>query len=95
MGFCVIKWQIGIHLGFLPPMILTGRKISDLNNSRTPVTVIPMRRNGSITIQTKGYNRSASTAIGQQRINKIHHNKKLDILTSEFWSKYIKSVSYL
>jgi len=65
-----------------PRRILTGKKSMALNNSKTPCTAIPRMRNGSVRSQTMGYSTSASSASGQQRMNRMHQRKKAAIATS-------------
>ncbi len=65
---------------FRPASTLDGSMIIAFISSNTPVTVIPIKRNGSIRIQMNGYNINASRANGQQITNNISHSRNLIIL---------------
>jgi hypothetical protein len=48
-----------------------------LNNSKTALTEMPMRRKGINKSQIIGYRKSARMARGQHKIKRISHNKNL------------------
>jgi hypothetical protein len=56
-----------------------GNVIKALTSSRSAVTVMPNKRNGSNKNQTMGYSKRARRAKGQQRTKRIHQSKNLSI----------------
>src|ERR1019366_1506735 len=56
-----------------------GNRMMAFNNSSTPSTANPSSRNGNRNNHTNGYSTSTSSAKGQQRNNKMHHRKKVNI----------------
>jgi len=60
----------------------TGSMKSALSKPKTPLTVIPTIRKGNVRSHTMGYKTSASSANGQQRTKRMHHNRKAAMETS-------------
>jgi hypothetical protein len=61
-----------------------------LNNSKTALTEMPMRRKGISKSQIIGYRKSARMARGQHKIKRISHNKNLatSVPPSSLYHKY-------
>jgi hypothetical protein len=64
-------------------MILAGKKIRARKKANTPVTVIPIKRNGNARSQTMGNRISAANASGQHRRSRISHPINVNMVTSE------------
>ncbi len=62
-----------------PPNTLAGSRIIARNNSNTPSSAIPNKRNGSNSSQASGYSTMASKAKGQHRKSSANHNKNANI----------------
>ena len=65
-----------------------------LKTAMTPLTAIPMSRNGSRMSHTSGYIRSASMARGQHKTNRINQSRNLtkSFLLSKKSSPFSKNV---
>src|SRR5664280_3785786 len=56
-----------------------GSRMMAFNNSSTPSTANPKSRKGNSSNHTNGYRTSTNSASGQQKNNKMHHRRKVNI----------------
>src|SRR5579864_7870561 len=64
-----------------------GSVIAKNTTSNTPCTATPTIRNGNNNNHTNGYAINATSAKGQQRTNRTHHNRKVNIAETSVYLK--------
>src|SRR5713226_5332021 len=74
-----------------PRSTRAGSITNPRTSASTPPTAMPTIRNGKSSSQIMGYSTSASSAMGQQSIRRIHHRKKAAIGLPPCLPYYIRS----